>query len=305
MILKKNILVVGLCWWQMANLCAQSYLSYITKQNPLRPNYSTQVLFEKIKTIQLYPKGNYLTNQCFPPVVPIGSTLMLEFDEVGTQAGFYALEIIHCNYNWLPSQYQPIEYLEGNPIIPINNFEISHSAKVPYTHFSVEIPRLKLSGNYWLRVFEEQHYQNTIFSYRFVVYENQVIIRAKVRRPLGAEPSIRMQQVDFEIDYPSFFQNPAENVKVVLRQNFRWDNAKIDLKPLFVDETAKRLNYHYFNLENAFYAGNEFRVFDTKSLIQLGTNVAKIEYDKLINRIHLYPENLARVVYTAQNLSQI
>jgi len=274
----------------LSTLQAQSYQSYIEQKFTSSTININQVTTGRIRTVQLYPKGNYASNQTLQPIVPLGSKLMLEFDELGDQAGYYLAEILHCNYDWKPSAYQPIEYLEGINEIRINDFEISGSAKVPYTHFSLELPRIKLSGNYYVRVFEEGKPQNTVLGYRFIVYESQVQIHTKINVPIGGDVSLRFQQVDFEINYQSALLNPSENVKVTLRQNYRWDNAKIGMKPLFANEAIRKLDYKYFNLENAFKGGNEFRVFDMRSMMQTGINIGKITYGKDINTVYLYPE---------------
>jgi hypothetical protein len=70
--------------------------------------------------------------------------------------------------------------------------------------------------------------------------------------------------------------NPMANVNVVIRQNQRWDNAIYNLKPQFTREAEKLLEYNYFNLENNFKGGNEFRAFDIRSLRFGGLNVGRI-----------------------------
>jgi hypothetical protein len=57
--------------------------------------------------------------------------------------------------------------------------------------------------------------------------------------------------------------NPMNDVRVVLMQNFRWDNAITDLQPLYLK--PGELDYNY-NKENQFPGGKEFRHFDSHTL---------------------------------------
>ena len=60
--------------------------------------------------------------------------------------------------------------------------------------------------------------------------------------------------------------NPAQEVKVILRQNFRWDNAKYQSAPHLRARCRASAQYQYFDFENAFPGLSEFRFFDTRSL---------------------------------------
>ncbi|MDX5346655.1 MAG: DUF5103 domain-containing protein, partial [Hymenobacteraceae bacterium] len=96
--------------------------------------------------------------------------------------------------------------------------------------------------------------------------------------PTGVQERYTNHQIDFDIIYGRYkLINPWQEVKVVLRQNHRWDNAIVNLKPTFVNEQQGRLEYQFFNFENNFKAHNEYRVFDTRSLHYTGIGVAKID----------------------------
>jgi hypothetical protein len=85
-------------------------------------------------------------------------------------------------------------------------------------------------------------------------------------------------EVDFTIFHENLpIENPQQEVKVVLMQNNRWDNAIRDLKPLFIRERA--LIYDY-NRENVFVAGNEFRYFDNRTNRMNGENVAATDFHR-------------------------
>jgi hypothetical protein len=80
---------------------------------------------------------------------------------------------------------------------------------------------------------------------------------------------------------------------VVVRQNQRWDNAKFDLKPTFLREGDRRLEYHFFDQDKFFNGGNEFRWVDFRSLISPGQNTAKL--NRTVKPFQLYvQEDLPR-----------
>ena len=64
-----------------------------------------------------------------------------------------------------------------------------------------------------------------------------------------------------------------ETVKVVIRQNQRWDNMLTIDKPSFAREGQQKLEYRFFDFSNNFLAGNEYRFADLRSLRYPGQGV--------------------------------
>jgi hypothetical protein len=88
------------------------------------------------------------------------------------------------------------------------------------------------------------------------------------------------QQVDFAISYTKYdLFNPLQNLTVSVRQNYRYGTAINNLKPVFIKEDEKRLEYFFYDLTNNFQGGNEFRIFDIRSAMFSGFNVAKVVRD--------------------------
>ncbi len=111
-----------------------------------------------------------------------------------------------------------------------------------------------------------------------MVYENMVGARMEPVISSGVGERFTMQQLNIDILYPKLnLVNPSQEVKLVLRQNHRWDNAKYNLTPSFVHDAQRRLEYTYYDLRNNFLGLNEFRVFDTRSLRYTGFNLASID----------------------------
>jgi hypothetical protein len=78
--------------------------------------------------------------------------------------------------------------------------------------------------------------------------------------------------------------NPFEEVKVIIRQNGRWDKEVAGLTPLFVRENM--LSYDFAD-RNIFKAGNEFRKVDLRSLRFRGDGMATLEVSNKGNFVEM------------------
>jgi hypothetical protein len=251
---------------------------------------TTNAIYERnIKTVLLYP-GN---DQLSPPIVPVqqSASLIMEFDELVTDFQNYYVKIIHCNADWTVSSLNPIQYMDDYNEFFINDRNISVGTRVLYIHYKFPLPGVKLSGNYLVKVYRDYNEDDLILTRRFMAYDNFVRVNPVVK--FSADPGERnfSQQVDFNIDYSRYeIINPMQNVSVVLRQNHRWDKAISDLKPVVVNEDVKSLEYFYFNRENNFKGGNEFRVIDIRSSNFSGFNINKVRRDSNRSEAFVYVE---------------
>jgi hypothetical protein len=245
---------------------------------------TTDYIYEdNIKTVLLYPQANDLPNPAAatlqPAVLPIeqGAPLILEFDELGEQTYNYHAKLYHCNADWTISLLSDIQFLSEYNDFNITNYQLSVNTRVPYTHYRMEVPKVKLPGNYLVMVHREGNVKDMVLTRRLMVYDNTVDLMAHVTLAAGVQERQTNHQIEFAINYRKYqITNPRDEVKVVIRQNYRWDNAITGLKPQNVLLNESRLEYNQFNLENNFKAGNEFRFFDMRSIRFLGMNMAKI-----------------------------
>lgn len=240
--------------------------------------YRDRIYNPDIKTVILYSDIRK-QSKIEPPVINITSpnSLILEFDELYEDARYFQARIIHCTWDWVPSDLRPIEYLPTYNEYDIQDYEYSVNSRVPYTHYSFNLPKVKLPGNYVLVVYNKDDPEELAFSRRFMVYDQLVGIAHKVGKSMGVKETRTHQQVDFSLNYNNVdILNPQRDVKVVIRQNQSWVTAIHDIRPTKVDEIHKEIEYRPFNLENNFYGGNEFRFFDLNSVIAPGRNVDRV-----------------------------
>jgi len=242
--------------------------------------YENAVFKEYIKTVMMYREGDILSS----PIITLNDELELlfKFDDLSDLDHQYYYTIIHCDVNWNESFISQTDYLRGFPENPLLDYKYSFNTTFNYTHYELRLPnqdvQFNYSGNYVLVVYEDSDKSKVIITQRFYVVEPKVAISGAVKRPISDPFSGSNQEIDFEITYNKDFmiENPNRDVKVVLMQNNRWDNAIRNLKPLFI--RANLLEYNYDQGENVFPAGNEFRYFDNRSNKYNGENVISTEF---------------------------
>jgi hypothetical protein len=242
-----------------------------------------RVYEENIQSVRIYPKTGEFSSQLSSPTIAFNSSvpLVLEFDDIAYEADAYSATIIHCNSDWTTSGLKPADYLSNYNEFNVNEYEYSINTRIPYIHFTFRVPRVTKSGNYILKVYRARDEEEVIIVKRFMVYNNQVNIGAKVVPPSKTEDRQNSQQINFSIDYGGReLLDPLNNVKVVIRQNQRWDNAITQLKPSFIREERSMLEYQLFDGSNTFSAGNEFRFVDLRYTRSKGRNVGSIKIEE-------------------------
>ena len=242
--------------------------------------YENAVYNENIKTVLMYRDGFELSN----PVLNLNEEipLVFKFDDLSGEPKNYYYTIIHCDANWEESFMPQSDYLDGYAENPLDDYEKSFNTTFSYVNYLLLLPnenvQFKLSGNYVLVVYENNDKEKVVLTKRFYVVEPLVEVEGTVRRATLDAFKGDNQEVDFTIYHENLnINNPREEVKVVLMQNNRWDNAKRDIKPLFIRD--RELVYDY-NRENVFVAGNEFRYFDVRTNKFNGENVLSTEFHR-------------------------
>ena len=245
--------------------------------------FEDKVYEENIQTVRIYPKTPEFSSQLASPTIALNSPvpLILEFDDIAYEADMYSAKIIHCNSDWNPSGLKPADYLSNYNEFNVNEYEYSINTRIPYIHFSFMVPQVSKSGNYILKIYRGRDEDNTIIIQRFMVYQNQLTIGANIVPPSKTKDRQTSQQINLNINYGGReLLDPLNNVKVVIRQNQRWDNAIYGLKPTFIREDQSTIEYQLFDGTNTFSAGNEFRFVDLRYTRTKGRNIASIRIEE-------------------------
>ncbi len=242
--------------------------------NPKTLELIDRVYEPQIRTVQLFPAGSPMQ----PAVISLGQwNLMLSFDDLRSGRDTYLAKIVHCNFDWSKSSLQDLDFMTDYNEFPINNYEPSIDTHIPYGHYWYNLPAVKLPGNYVLVVYRTGSKEDIILSRRFMVYENKVGFKRDANLIGPSNMADLNQQINFTINHSNLYiLNPLLDVHVNMRQNQRWDNMAVDMRPSFTRDIEKELDYRYFDDAMMFKAGNEFRFFDLRSLNYPGRYVARV-----------------------------
>ncbi len=230
-------------------------------------------------------------NENVIPIFKLGDGFQFQFDDLfGNEANYY-FEIVHCDYNWKPTEIPKNEYMTGFDGQRIIQYENSVNTLQIYSHYKLPIPnqfmQLRISGNYILKILDES--REVILSRKFIVYEDLVTIPMQIRRARTANYLDYKHNIEFSIKSLVInFQTPLKNIKVALFQNGQFNNAIKNIVPQYT--IGNDLIYKY-DTETQYWAGNEFLYFDNSNIRSAGNNISRVDSNNGIYNSHLYTHN--------------
>ncbi len=255
-----------------------------------------------IETVQLYQYGN----QQGLPVLNLNGTdrIQLEFDDMEGSLKNYYYTYVLCDYNWNPLNLNPFDYIKGFTQNRIGTYRFSSIAFTRYTHYQVILPERNSapsrSGNYLLKVFLDGDTSKLVFTKRMYVLDQKATIGGDVVQPFTPQLFSTHQRIKFTAAIKGINSFSAgQQVKAVILQNNRLDNAQKDLMPTFV-----RGNSLEYNAENIgmFEGGKEWRWLDLRSFRLQSDRVERANYKRDSTDIFLKPDidrRAQRYVYFA------
>lgn len=114
-------------------------------------------------------------------------------------------------------------------------------------------------------------------------------ITSKMSSPANVGQFKTHQEIDFEIDHQDVrIKNPRNEIKVVVRQNGRWDNAITGLEPLFIKNNLLQYNYQG---KIVFPAGKEFRFLDIRTFRYKREKIADITQNEDNYEVTVFKES--------------
>lgn len=217
--------------------------------------------------------------------------LLFSFDQLESEPVDYYYTVIHCTHDWKASDIMFFEYAEGFEENELYEYEESQSTFVPYTHYTLTIPNndlsLTKSGNYLLVVYTNDDEIDVVCTKRFMAYEQELEIEGRVNASAQSDYNKECQKLDFRINKGSYNIYDVHNdLKIVIMQNYNWNNIVTDLTPSFLDN---EVFVYEWEDKALFNAGNESRYFSFNNLEIYSEYVSNIEFKKPYYHISLYP----------------
>jgi Domain of unknown function (DUF5103) len=219
-----------------------------------------------IATVRLFLNGAETSY----PILQLGggAGITLSFDDLDNEVHNFNYSLIHCNADWKPSTLQDQEFIEGFKEDRISNYRFSTNTDVKFVHYALNLPnenmRWTKSGNYVLKVFENNKSAEPILLRRFVVVENAMQVTPKVVVTSSVQKSSTHQEIDFTVKQGDLkATNPQVELFATILQNGRWDNALMNVKPVFTRGDDVIFDYQ----DKIVFPGmKEFRYVDLRSL---------------------------------------
>ena len=232
---------------------------------------------ESVRTVLLYADGNQNKDPLIPLDQPV-QRLTLSFDLLGTEGDVLNYTFIHCSNDWYPTEFQRYNYATGYDYGRIDAFEFSRNTLIDYVHYHLSFPEADMmpvvSGNYLLIVYGVD-LDDVYFTRRFMVLDEKASIHASVPRYCDdLSLSDTHQQLNIQVSMPSIMgANIQQYSNLVIRQNGRWDNATLGLKPSFV--YPEYISYEHSPL-TVFEASNQYRRINFSNFYFQSENIARI-----------------------------
>ncbi len=269
----------------------------VVAQLPVNPN---NIIADNIHSVRLHMYGDEQSM----PVYKLNSSdrMELHFDDMDTRVKSYYYTYQLCDYNWQPVNLSAFDYIKGFTQQRITTYRFSSIAYTRYVHYQVVLPEANTlptkSGNYLLKVFLDGDPNKTVFTRALLVLDPKATVSTQIVQPFTPQFFKTHQRIKFNVNIDALNSfNAAQQIKVKVLQNYRWDNAMGTVPPTFI-----RGNTLEYNSENNFVfpGGKEWRWLDLRSLRLLSERVDSSSDKKTSVDIYVKPDidrNAQRYVY--------
>ncbi len=253
---------------------------FLFSYNCAEAQIADSIYKSNIKTVRLYNYGDQLSL----PVINLNTNdqVELHFDDLQGDVKYYYYTFQLCDREWTPVNLSQFDYLKGFTQMRINNYRFSSIAFTKYTHYQAILPDKSSypirSGNFLLKVYLDGDTSKLAFTKRVLVVDNKSTISARITQPFSPQYFRTHQRLEFNVNINGLNTfSAAQQIKVVVLQNKRWDKAVTNIVPTFV-----RGNSLEYNTENnlIFPAGKEWRWLDLRDFHLQTDRVKKADYKK-------------------------
>ncbi len=204
-----------------------------------------KIIASNIYSVKLHPLGAPLNY----PIIRLNSSdrLELHFDDMDADVKYYSYTFILCNADWSQANLSQFDYMQGFSNVRINTYRNSNTVLTRYTHYTTEVPTRNTyptrSGNYLLKVFINGDTSQMAFSKRFLVVDNKASAGMTVLQPFNSQIFKTHQKLQFNVNVQALKpSNVFQQIKIVILQNYRWNNITTNLQPTFIKQNILEYN---------------------------------------------------------------
>lgn len=263
--MKKAIFFLSLVFICNLNICAQR----------------NEILDKNIASLQVVANNDWLSL----PIITLNSNdfVNIRFDDLTHEYHRYCYKIEHCEADWQTSSALfESDYIDGFASgNTIDDVQESTNTVQLYTHYNISFPnskcRPKISGNYRVTIYDENDEKHVVCRAYFMIVEPSMAVHLNVTTNTDIDINGKHQQVEMAVDYGNnIVSNPQTQIKTVVMQNSRWDNAVINARPQYIK--ANGLQWIHCK-DFIFDGGNEYRKFETLDVTHTTMGLESINWD--------------------------
>ena len=263
--MKKAIFFLSLVFICNLNICAQR----------------NEILDKNIASLQVVANNDWLSL----PIITLNSNdfVNISFDDLTHEYHRYCYKIEHCEADWQTSSALfESDYIDGFASgNTIDDVQESTNTVQLYTHYNISFPnnkcRPKISGNYRVTIYDENDEKHVVCRAYFMIVEPSMAVQLNVTTNTDIDINGKHQQVEMAVDYGNnIISNPQTQIKTVVMQNSRWDNAVINAHPQYIK--ANGLQWIHCK-DFIFDGGNEYRKFETLDVTHTTMGLESINWD--------------------------
>ena len=233
--------------------------------------------------------------------------LHLTFDLIAGEGSRLCYRIRHYDADWSPSSLLPVEYLSGFDGAELELPTPSSGTLVPYDHYTLTLPneqtQLKRSGNYRITIYDPASPEVALLEVPFAVVSPTLSLSASVSGEAWQDYLGKHQEIGLKVQAPSGFSSRLDQeLRIVLLQNARWDNAVTLTAPS--SYLQGRLSYEGPRGAH-FLGGNTYSKLEHLSDRIRGLGVADSHPTNEGYRLMLYPQrNRSLLPYSSEQSHQ-
>lgn len=240
---------------------------------------ATQAMADNVKSLRVYNSRTPLVTGT-PVIVPVrGEQAVVEFDILGDDSDYLRYQIVHLDADGRPSRLNESQYVDGFNEGHIEDYAFSQSTTVPYVHYRLAVPgelNPLVSGNYLVRVYDEDDPDTTLLQAVFALSEERVPVTATVTSRTDIDYNRAHQQLTVDADLSDARVDDRFNdVWLTIEQNGRPDTRHTLSKPLMASAGH---NIYEHQQPLIFAAGNEYRRFETINNHYPAQRIEAVEY---------------------------